>query len=147
MRVVLLAITLSLGCAGRPRSAVDTDGASRGGAGEKEGPVNRDELLQELGVAAQEFVRTNSQGERHWHLVQRVLKSGALVGLTKGQITARLGESRRCPRGMGDAQQRGSWACYPIGKLDPGSYGGTIELGVQFGNDGLSISTDSQRME
>ena len=147
MRVALLVITLSLGCAGRPHSAVDTGGASHGGAYENERSVNREELLKELAGAAQEFVRTNSQGESHWHLVQRVIKSGALIGLTKGQITARLGQSRRCPWGMGDAQQRGSWACYPIGKVDPGSYGGTIELGIQFGDDGLSISTASHRME
>lgn len=147
MRVVLLTITLSLSCAGRPHSAVDTGGASHGGADEKEGTVNREVLLRELAGAAQELVRSNSQGERHWHLVQRVLKSGALIGLTKGRIAALLGRSRRCPWGIGDAQQRGSWACYPIGKLDPGRYGGTIELGVRFDDNGLSMSTDSQRME
>ncbi len=147
MRVPLIVITLSLGCAGRPHSAVDTGGARGSGADEKGVKFDREELLQELAATAQEFVRTNAQGRRHWHLVQRVLKSGALIGLTKEQISARFGTSKPCPPGMMDAQQRGSWVCYPIGKLDPGRYGGTIELGIQFGDDGLSISAAAQERE
>ncbi len=147
MRVLLIVITLSFGCAGRPHSAVDAGGARHGGAGEKKVNFNREELLEELVSAAHEVVRTHSQGQRHWQLVHRVLKSGALIGLTKGQVTARLGKSRRCPWGMVNAQQRRSWVCYRIGRLDPGTYGGTIELGIQFGDDGLSISTASRPME
>jgi len=147
MRMLLIVITLGVGCVGRPHSAVDAGGARYGGADEKEVKFNREELLQELAGAAHEVVRTHSQGQRHWQLVQRVLKSGALIGLTKRQITARLGKSRRCPWGMVDAQQRGSWVCYRIGRLDPGTYGGTIELGIEFGDDGLSISTASRPVE
>ena len=147
MRVALLSITLSVSCAGGPHAA---GGASDSGAVEKAGTVSREELLQELAGAAQEFEVTASQGQQHWQLVQRVLKSGALIGLTKGQIFGQLGPSRRCPSGMVEAEQRGPWVCYPIGKLHRspwGSYGGTIELGVQFSKEGLSISTKSVRMQ